>query len=73
MSRHELVRFGIDVARISIWFVLLTAIFIPLERFFAADRQKIWRREFAIDLAWYFCNGLVTTTILDIFCISLFI
>jgi sterol desaturase/sphingolipid hydroxylase (fatty acid hydroxylase superfamily) len=64
LSRAELLRFGIDVARISIWFVLLTVIFIPLERLFAVDRKRIWRREFAIDLAWYFGNGLITTVIL---------
>ena len=64
MNRAELLRFAVDVARVSSWFVLLSALFIPLERFFPADRKSILRREFAIDLAWYFCNGLVTTAIL---------
>ncbi len=64
MSRHELLRFGIDVARISTWFVLLTVIFLPLERLFPVERKPVARREFAIDLAWYFGNGLVTTAIL---------
>src|SRR6185312_726418 len=60
----DLLRFAVDVTRVSIWFVLLSALFIPLERFFAADRKPVWRREFAIDLAWYFGNGLITTAIL---------
>ena len=64
MSRAQLLAFGIDALRVSVWFVLLTVIFIPLERLFAVDRKSIWRREFAIDLAWYFWNGLITTAIL---------
>jgi len=64
LSRADLLRFGVDVARIAVWFILLTIIFIPLERLFAVDRKRIWRREFAIDLAWYFANGLITTAIL---------
>jgi sterol desaturase/sphingolipid hydroxylase (fatty acid hydroxylase superfamily) len=57
-------RFGIDVARVTVWFILLSIIFIPLERLFAAGQKRIWRREFATDLIWYFGNGLITTAIL---------
>jgi hypothetical protein len=35
--------FTVDVARLGIWLVLLTAIFVPLERLFAL-RPSTWRR-----------------------------
>jgi sterol desaturase/sphingolipid hydroxylase (fatty acid hydroxylase superfamily) len=54
-----------DAFRISVWFFLLSVIFIPLERLFPAARRPIRRREFAVDLTWYFFNGLVTNALLS--------
>jgi sterol desaturase/sphingolipid hydroxylase (fatty acid hydroxylase superfamily) len=34
-------------------------VFVPIERFFALHRQKIFRKEIAVDLGYYFLNGLL--------------
>ncbi len=49
----------LDFLRSCIWLVILLAIFIPLERLFAQQRQQIIRKEFFIDLGYYFLNGLL--------------
>jgi sterol desaturase/sphingolipid hydroxylase (fatty acid hydroxylase superfamily) len=47
-----------DLLRSCIWLVLLLVIFIPLERFFAQHKQQVIRKEFWIDLGYYFFNGI---------------
>jgi sterol desaturase/sphingolipid hydroxylase (fatty acid hydroxylase superfamily) len=56
--------FAIDVARLALWLFLLTAIFVPLERMFAERRQPVLRKQFALDLGYYFLNGLVAAALL---------
>ena len=50
---------AIDVFRLSIWLALLMAVFVPLERLFAARRQRVLRGLFLVDLAYYFISGLL--------------
>lgn len=47
-----------DFLQLSVWLILLSVIFLPLERLFALSPQKILRREIGIDLGYYFLNGL---------------
>ena len=56
--------FGTEVARLTAWLVLLTAIFVPLERLFAVHPQRILRKQFISDLGYYFLNSLATSAIL---------
>jgi len=67
---HELLRhasgFAVDVLRLSIWLVLLVAIFVPLERLCAVHPAKIWRKQVGVDLAWYFINSLVPAAVLSV-------
>ena len=58
--------FAVDVARAWVWLFLLAIIFVPLERAFAQRPQAILRREFAVDLGYYFLNGLVTTALVSL-------
>jgi sterol desaturase/sphingolipid hydroxylase (fatty acid hydroxylase superfamily) len=44
--------------RTCIWLILLSLVFIPLERFFQVREQKIVRPGWGTDLAWYFINSL---------------
>jgi sterol desaturase/sphingolipid hydroxylase (fatty acid hydroxylase superfamily) len=53
-----------DAARVGIWLLLLAAIFIPLERLFAQHPQKVFRKNFATDIGYYFFNSLVPKLIL---------
>jgi sterol desaturase/sphingolipid hydroxylase (fatty acid hydroxylase superfamily) len=56
--------FGLEVVRLSVWLLLLTAIFVPLERAFAAHRQKVLRKDVFADVAYYFLNGLMINFLL---------
>jgi sterol desaturase/sphingolipid hydroxylase (fatty acid hydroxylase superfamily) len=45
-------------ARVCFWLALMTAIFAPLEHFFAVRPEKFFRKGWATDCAWYFVNSL---------------
>ncbi|MHB2021237.1 MAG: sterol desaturase family protein [Candidatus Xenobia bacterium] len=55
--------FAVDVTRLTIWLALLMAIFVPLERAFPLRPIRLWRKQIAVDLAWYFINGLVPSAV----------
>jgi sterol desaturase/sphingolipid hydroxylase (fatty acid hydroxylase superfamily) len=55
---------AIDILRLTVWLALLAAIFVPLERLCAVRRQRIWRRDTGIDLAYYSINSLVLASVL---------
>ena len=67
---HQLLRhaldFLVDVGRLAIWLVFLTAIFVPLERLCAVYPAKIWRKQIGVDVAWYFINSLFPAAILSV-------
>lgn len=54
--------FFLEVFRLTVWLALLAAIFVPLERLFGVERQRVFRKEFAVDLGYFFINGLVAST-----------
>ena len=58
--------FAVDVARLAIWLVLLVAVFVPLERWFALHPAKFWRKQTGVDLAWYFINSLAPAAIIAV-------
>jgi sterol desaturase/sphingolipid hydroxylase (fatty acid hydroxylase superfamily) len=62
--QHYLASLPLDLLRMCIWIVILLAIFIPLERCFAARPQQVFRKEFFIDLGYYFLNGLLIDLLL---------
>ena len=53
-----------DIAHLCGSLALAMAVFIPLERLFAARKQKIFRGAFATDLGYYFIAGLVPKLLL---------
>jgi sterol desaturase/sphingolipid hydroxylase (fatty acid hydroxylase superfamily) len=55
---------GFDVARVALWLLILSALFIPVERLFAGRRQPVFRPQIGADLAHYFLNSVVTVAIL---------
>ena len=55
----------IDALRVTVWLAILGAIFIPVERFFAARRQPVLRPQIGADLAYYFLNSLATVALLS--------
>jgi sterol desaturase/sphingolipid hydroxylase (fatty acid hydroxylase superfamily) len=64
--RHLLHSFAFDVFRLSIWLVLLMAIFVPLERLWALRPQRVFRKSFLTDLAYYFLSSLLPKFLLAI-------
>jgi len=56
--------FVMDIIRLSVWLLLLLIVFLPLEKLFDVRPQKIFRKSFALDLAYYFLNSLLPKAIL---------
>jgi sterol desaturase/sphingolipid hydroxylase (fatty acid hydroxylase superfamily) len=56
----------IEIFRLSASLAILVAIFVPLERLFAAHSQKVLRKEIWTDLGYYFLNGLLLTLLLSV-------
>ena len=55
----------IDLFRLFLWLLALSAIFVPLERLFALHRQHIFRRQVGMDLGYFFLNGLLPALVLS--------
>jgi sterol desaturase/sphingolipid hydroxylase (fatty acid hydroxylase superfamily) len=60
MLRH----LTVDTARLILQLVLLTAIFVPIERWFARTPGRRSRAATLVDLGFYFLNGLLPAMIL---------
>ncbi len=56
----------VDIFRLCIWLVLLTAIFVPLERLFALRPSRLFRAEIGNDLGYYFLNSLVPAALIAV-------
>lgn len=56
--------FLFSVFRLSVWLILLIAIFVPLERLFALHPEKFFRKQVGVDLAWYFINSIVPAAVI---------
>ena len=49
----------LSIFRLCVWLVLLSVIFVPLERLFALHSQKIFRKAILTDVTYYFLISLV--------------
>lgn len=56
MPLHGLI---VNLLRLGLWLIILSAVLLPLERLFALRRQKVFRKQVGVDLGYYFLNGLV--------------
>ena len=61
----QIQEFLTSVFRLSLWLVILTAMFVPLERLFAAHPQKIFRKQIITDLSYYFLSSLLPAVLLS--------
>lgn len=61
----------VDIVRQLLWLVMLAAIFVPIERWFALQPSRRTRRSTALDIGFYFFNGLVPAFLLG-FPVALF-
>ena len=53
-----------EILRLCVWLVVLMLIFVPLERLAGLHPQKVFRKAFATDLAYYFAGGLTPRLLL---------
>lgn len=58
--------FLFQVLRVSLWLTILVAIFVPLERLFAAHPRKALRKGIATDLGYYFLSSLFSASLLSL-------
>ena len=61
---NYLAPFGLDIARLCVWLVLLMVIFVPLERLWPRHPQKVFRKAFGTDLVYYFLSSLAPKLLL---------
>lgn len=66
LAGYHLPTFLIDVLKLCVWLLILSVIFVPLERLFALHPQKIFRKAIAVDLGYYFLNSLLTGVLLSL-------
>ncbi len=62
-SLHE---FAAAVMRLSVWLVLLTLVFVPLERWFGAQHAPRPRRELVHNLVYYVISSLMPVVVLSV-------
>lgn len=53
-----------EMVRLVLWLALVVAIIVPLERRFPQRSQRFLRKDFGVDLALYFLNGLLPKLLL---------
>ena len=61
--RHVL-QYLVKAARLCLTLVLVTALFAPLEHFFAVRRSRFFYKGWAVNLGWYFLDGLALAFVL---------
>ncbi len=54
-----------QILRLCAWLLILTVVFIPLERLFALRPKKIFRKAIVTDVGYYFLNSLVPGLLLS--------
>jgi sterol desaturase/sphingolipid hydroxylase (fatty acid hydroxylase superfamily) len=56
--------FLLGILRLCLWLALIAAVFVPLERIFAARTQRVRRTGLITDIGWYFLSNLVPKLLL---------
>ena len=58
-SSGTLTNVALNILRLALWLVIISAVFVPLERVLSLHNQKIWRKAALVDLGYYFLNALL--------------
>jgi sterol desaturase/sphingolipid hydroxylase (fatty acid hydroxylase superfamily) len=62
----KLMTFAVDVWRLTLWLVLLAAVFVPLERLFTRGHVRPGRAALGGDLFYYFLNSMLPGVLLSL-------
>ena len=55
-----------ELSRLSNWLVILSPIFVSLERLFAQHHQRVLRKEILLDLCYYILSSSVPAVLLGV-------
>ena len=66
LLQSHLPTWAVDVFRLAVWLVILSAVFVPLERAFARRPGPLLRPQWRTDLGYYFLNNLVPALLLSL-------
>ena len=55
----------LQLVRLCVWLVLLSVLFVPLERLFALHPQKIFRKAIVTDIGYYFLSSFIPSVLLS--------
>ena len=55
----------VDVFRACVWLMLLTAVFVTLERLFSLRPHRVLRPQVLVDLGYFFLSSLLPSGLLD--------
>jgi sterol desaturase/sphingolipid hydroxylase (fatty acid hydroxylase superfamily) len=55
----------IELARLCVWLLILSVLFVPLERLFSLNKQPVFRKAIALDLGYYFLGSVVPALVLS--------
>ncbi len=64
LDQHHLQLAAVSVLRLCAWLLLLSVVFLPLERLFALHPQRVFRKAIAVDLGYYFLSSLLPGLVL---------
>jgi sterol desaturase/sphingolipid hydroxylase (fatty acid hydroxylase superfamily) len=64
--QRYLIPFALDLLRLSIWLIILTAIFAPAEKLWGVRPRSFFRKAFGTDLIYYFLSGFAPKLLLVI-------
>lgn len=59
MNEQFLLTYAREIARLTVWLMLLAAIFVPLEHFLAVKPQRFFRKGLLQDIGFYAVNSFV--------------
>jgi len=54
------------LSQLVVWLVILSVVFVPLERLAALHDQKVFRKAFWTDMGYFFISGLLPTLVLSL-------
>ena len=66
VHQYPVLGYFLDVIRLSIWLMIIVAIFLPLEWLFEVRHEKVFRKSMLGDLGFYFLNGLLPNLLLAV-------
>lgn len=55
----------VDVLRLCVWLMLLTTVFVTLERMFSLRPRRVFRPQFWVDVGYFFVSGLLSSALLS--------